>query len=192
MKEERIKYLLSRYYQGLSTEGEEMELRKFFSKESISGYGAEKELFAGYNGLAAIPEPSADFEESIIRSISKNDRETLPKQTGTGIWIKTMWINIAAMILAVIGTYIFITNYNKPVDTYDDPHIAYIESVKIYTTVSDKLKIGLSALEQIPKVNNVAAESIGQIDQSVSGIINSLNYIGNIGGDGHSKTLDTN
>ncbi len=192
MKEERIKYLLSRYYQGISTGGEEVELRKFFSRESIYGYEAEKELFAGYDDLALIPEPSEDFEDRIIRSIGHNNSKTSSKTAGTNIWIKTMWINIAAMALAIIGTYIFLTNYNKSIDTYDDPYIAYIESVKIYSAVSNKLNIGLSALEQIPKVNNVAAESIGQVDHSVSGIISSLNYIGNIGKESHSRTLDNN
>jgi hypothetical protein len=192
MKEKRIKYLLSRYYQGISTEGEEEELRKFFSSESINGYEAEKELFAGYDDLAVIPEPSEDFEEKIILSIDHNNSKTTSKANGTNIWIKTIWINIAAMALAIIGTYLFLANYNKPVDTYDDPYIAYIESVKIYSAVSDKLNIGLSALEQIPKVTKVAAESIGQVDHSVSNIMSSLDNIGSIGGESHSITFENN
>ena len=42
MKEERIKSLLYRYYKGISTEEEEVELRQFFLNETIAGFEAER------------------------------------------------------------------------------------------------------------------------------------------------------
>ena len=190
MKEERIKSLLYRYYKGISTEEEEVELRQFFLNETIAGFEAEKELFAGYNEISIVPEPSTDFENRIIRSIEQS--MTLSNDAGPSIWKKTMWLNIAAMALAIIGTYIFFINYNKSFDTYDDPHIAYVESVKIYTEVAEKLNIGISALEKIPKANNLAEVSLGYVEHSVSGIINSLNKIVDIGENSNTKTLDNN
>ena len=109
------------------------------------------------------------------------------KTVSPNIWTKTMWVNIAAMFIAVIGTYLFLINYNKPVDTFKDPAIAYAESVKIFTEVSEKLNIGISAIEEIPKANYIATKSIGHVDQSVSDIISSLDNIGNLG-----KTIGSN
>lgn len=176
MQEERIKYLINRYYQGLSTEGEETELRKFFSKNSLPGFEAERVIFSSMDEFASVPEPSVDFEKKIYQAIDESGQKSIkPKQSGEpNLWTKTMFINIAAVALTLIGTYIFFTNYEKPVNTYKDPQIAYNETVKIFNMVSDKLNTGLNSLEPLTKVNKVTSTSLSVVDNSVSVITGNL------------------
>ena len=55
MKPDDIEDLLTRYYEGVTSEAEEKELKRFFMEEEVSeDLLAEKELFLQ---LAACPEP---------------------------------------------------------------------------------------------------------------------------------------
>jgi len=70
MKKEELDSLLEKYYSGISTESEELTLRAYFSSESVTEeYVGEKLIFGYFSSEVKVPEPSADFESSIIRGV---------------------------------------------------------------------------------------------------------------------------
>ena len=60
MNEGELKKLLDKYYNGDSTDNEEMLLRDFFNNENVpGGYEAEKAIFSYFSSPVNIPEPIA-------------------------------------------------------------------------------------------------------------------------------------
>lgn len=185
MEDDRIKYLINRYYKGLSTEEEEFELKDLLSKDESSSYDSEKAIFGYYRSCENIPEPSIDFEQKIKAAVDKASGETLsvpatseeeakviPIETASDPLTKVLWINIAALFFVVIGTYMFFTNYHKePKDTFDDPMIAYVETMKILQEVSEQINKGAKPLAEIGKLNATAELSLNILTNS-SAILN--------------------
>ena len=74
MNSEEIKQLLEKYYEGATTSGEELLLKKFFNMDNVPpDLRSDQEIFRYYMQVAEIPEPSADFEKKIISAIDGED-----------------------------------------------------------------------------------------------------------------------
>ena len=112
MKVNEIERLLTRYYDGETSETEEKELKRFFTEEDIPAHLlAEKEIFMQ---LAAQPAPEIPegLESRLSRKIDQWDtgeRRTLKikKHTRT---LRLQWIgSIAAslLILLSVGLYLY-------------------------------------------------------------------------------------
>ncbi len=56
MKEEKLRQLLNKYYDGNTSPGEEKELKQYFSGNAIlPGYEAEKDIFRHYARSENVP-----------------------------------------------------------------------------------------------------------------------------------------
>ena len=190
MENERIKYLINKYYKGLSTEEEEFELKDLLALADSPEYDAEREILGYYDSCERIPDPSADFEKRIKAAITEEDSkqveptvvmkkvdvveieneeeaETITMDTPYNPWKKVIWANIAALFLVAVGSYLFFTNYKKePKDTFDDPQIAYNETMKILNEVSQKINKGAKPLTEIKKLNTTAQMGITALTNS--------------------------
>ena len=192
MENERIKYLINKYYKGLSTEEEELELKDLLALADSPEYDAEREILGYYDSCEKIPDPSADFEKKIKAAITEEDskkeeptvvmkkvevskdekeekgkEETITMDTPYNPWRKVIWANIAALFLVAVGSYLFFTNYKKePKDTFDDPQIAYNETMKILNEVSQKINKGAKPLTEIKKLNTTAQIGITALTNS--------------------------
>ncbi|MBP5473534.1 MAG: hypothetical protein J6X92_02090 [Bacteroidales bacterium] len=192
MEIERIKYLINKYYKGLSTEEEELELKDLLALADSPEYDAEREILGYYDSCEKIPDPSADFEKKIKAAITEEDskqeeptvvmkkvevskdekeekgkEETITMDTPYNPWRKVIWANIAALFLVAVGSYLFFTNYKKePKDTFDDPQIAYNETMKILNELSQKIKKGAKPLTEIKKLNTTAQMGITALTNS--------------------------
>ena len=182
MESERIKYLIDKYDKGLSTEEEELELKELLSLDDSQEYDAEKEILGYYDSCERIPDPSADFEKRIKMAVEestseepvvmkkvelKEEEETITMDTPYNPWRKVIWANIAALFLVAVGSYMFFTNYKKePKDTFDDPQIAYAETMKILNEVSQKINKGAKPLTEIKKLNSTAQMGITALTNS--------------------------
>jgi hypothetical protein len=161
MNEEELKRLIQRYYSGESTEEEEDSLRVFFRKNVVPrGYEAEKVIFGYYDDSEAIPEPSHDFEAQILAAIDASE-----KKTGIRRYMIPV-ISAAAGIMILFGAYFFFMGKTRTEDTYTDPHIAYLETVKILHDISTQLNRGTMTLEPVGKLNQVRNKSFVPINQS--------------------------
>lgn len=190
MENEKIKYLIDKYYKGLSTEEEELELKDLLSLDDSPEYDVEREILGYYDSCEKIPDPSADFEKRIKAAITEEDSkqeeptvvmkkvdvvereneeeaETITMDTPYNPWKKVIWVNIAALFLVAVGSYMFFTNYKKePKDTFDDPQIAYNETMKILNEVSQKINKGAKPLTEIKKLNTTAQMGITALTNS--------------------------
>jgi len=73
MNREELNRLLKKYYEGKTSEAEELILRKFFGEKNVpAGFEAEKEIFGFYSRLKKIPGPSHDLEKRIIAGVELN------------------------------------------------------------------------------------------------------------------------
>lgn len=161
MNEEELKRLIQRYYNGESTEDEEKSLRAFFRKNNIpGGYEAEKDIFGYYNDSEEIPEPSHDFEAQILAAIDASEKKSGARRIMISI------ISTAAGILILFGAYFFFTGKTRTEDTYTDPHIAYLETVRILHEVSAQLNHGAMTLEPVGKLNEIRKKSFMPINES--------------------------
>lgn len=147
MRKEEIDILLKRYYEGTSTDEEEKNLKAFFSGSGIpAGYDAEKAMFEYYYSSSLAP--SEGFEERIIASLDTiAKKETLLWKTGV-----LRFAGIAASVLILTASWFFF-NRDKQEDTFDDPEIAYAETMKILFDVSTRMNSGTAGLQPVSKIN---------------------------------------
>jgi hypothetical protein len=175
MKEEELKRLVEKYYNGESTEEEEKTLRDFFRKNNVpEGYEAEKEIFNYFNGPSDIPEPSVDFEARILAGIDASVKVTGTQKTRRNI-ISIM--SAAAGLILLAGSYFLFVKKSETTDTFRDPNIAYAETVKILRDVSFQLNHGVRVLEPVSKINKVKVKSIETMNKSTRVVERNLDYL---------------
>ncbi len=158
MKKEELSRLLEKYYSGRSSAEEEEVLRSFFNEaDTPEGFEAEKAIFGYYSASMEIPEPSDDFEVRILNGIDESVNRRSP--AGTRNLIRVV-LSTAAGLFILAGSYFFFTDRNEIQDTFNDPEIAYAETIKILLDVSSQLNRGTRGLEPIGKINEVKSKNI--------------------------------
>jgi len=175
MKEEKLKELLERYYNGDTSQSEEAELKKYFAgDETCEGYEAEREIFRHYSGSEIIPVPSVDFEERIIEALDDLENKHKNKSVRKRY---IMIMSAAAAILILIGSYFIFYHQTEPEDTFSDPQLAYAETMKILYEVSLKLNKGTEALKPMSRIYNATQTGINSVDKSAVIISKNLKRI---------------
>lgn len=176
MKEEDLKELIEKYYNGLSTDEDERALRAYFTlNDPPSGYETEKELFSFYMGSEEVPELSSDFESRIKNAIDTASEE---KRSAKFRSILVPLLSAAAGLLILAGSYFFLINRHETEDTYSDPQIAYAETVKILLEVSSQLNQGSRSLQPVGKINEMKIRSLESINKSTVIIEKNLKSLG--------------
>jgi hypothetical protein len=175
MKEELLKELLEKYYNGETSIEEELRLKEYFSgKDVLPGYEAEKEIFRLYSASGQIAAPDDELETRIKIAI---DHLEEPKMNRTPIIRRYTVMSIAAGLLILIASYFMLKHHSEPKDTFSDPRLAYAETMKILTEVSYKLNKGTSALEPVRKVARAAQSGLGSVSKSASVLTGNLKQI---------------
>jgi hypothetical protein len=158
MEYDKVKELLRRYYEGLTTEAEERQLRELLSDPVIlSRFPGEKHL--AYLS-ATVPEPSEGFYERLAdvtqRELNMSPRHRLLRHAAT--------VAAAAVILA--ASWMLLNQYGPQAvkDTYTDPAIAMAEVKSILTEVSRKMNTGMEELEPMRKITE-APEAVGEMSR---------------------------
>jgi hypothetical protein len=160
MNKEELNRLLEKFYNGESTEEEEDLLKSFFSEDRIpQGFDSEKALFSYYSSSVIIPEPSADFESRILKRIDESDSRQKSERNRTfALWI----MSTAAGFLILVASYFFFADKEGLEDTFNDPEIAYAETIKILMNVSAQLNKGTRSLEPVGIIKEVKSKEIGK------------------------------
>lgn len=168
MNSEEIKRLLEKYYEGETTSGEELLLKKFFSMDNVpQDLRSDQEIFRYYIQAVEIPEPSADFEKKIISAIDSEDKNS-GRFKRKRLYVTLSGIAAAMIILA--GSYFFFINRSEPRDTYSDPEVAYAETMKILYKVSARLNQGTKALGHLSDLQDETQRTMATISRSTSKI----------------------
>jgi len=164
MKEEELKRLIEKYYNGESTEEEESSLRDYFRKNNIpEGYEAEKVIFGYFDESTEVPEPSIDFEARILAGIDASESK---RRSRTMKKYLLPILSAAAGLLILGGSYFYFIVRAEPRDTFTDPEIAYAETIKILREVSSQMNRGTQVLEPVGKINKVTKKSFETINKS--------------------------
>lgn len=164
MKEQELKHLLEKYYNGDSTVSEEHLLREYFRKDNVpAGYEAEKVIFGYYSDSIDIPEPSADFETRMMAGVDSSMKIGRQRKMRR---LLMPYLSAAAGIIIMLGSYFFFLQKSEPMDTFSDPELAYAETVKILKEVSASLNHGVKALEPVGKINEMKEKSFAAINMS--------------------------
>jgi hypothetical protein len=175
MKEERLKELLEKYYNGETSEAEEAEMKEYFSGDRIiDSYDSEREIFRHYSLSEIIPLPSEGFRDRIVKAVDDLEKSR------RSIFTRRLYlyaISAAAAILLFVGSYFIFFNQRGPEDTFSDPKIAYAETMKILNEVSVKLNKGTLALRPISKIQYAAETGIKTVDRSAELISSNLQKI---------------
>ena len=172
MKIMEIDRLLEKYYNGQSSEKEELKLRRFFESENIpEGYETEKAIFRFFSENELVPQPSEEFENNLISAIDSVERNNSVQIYRSRLFI---YSGIAAGLLLLIGSYFFLIYKNEPKDTFSNPEIAYAETSKILYGVSSAFNHGTQQLVRVSKLENEATRGFETINKSAKIIDNNL------------------
>ena len=142
MRENNIREVLEKYWDGETSLEEERELRSYFASSQVA------EEFAPFIPLFAF------FDEEKHKEMSAHI--TLPREIKTGKVVNFKWlINIAASIVIFISIFFINKNLNRDRvdqyaynDTYQTPEEAYLEVKQALLFVSAKMNKGVSTVSQ--------------------------------------------
>jgi len=176
MEENKLKELLDKYYDGVTSPEEELELKTYFSGNNVlPGYEAEKEIFSYYSGMEKIIVPFADFEMRIIKSV--DDLERIKLINNKRKRYITLF-SVAATILIMIGSWFFLLREREPADTFSDPTLAYAETMRILNNVSVNLNRGTEALKPVFNLTGTVGRGMRSVDRSLSAFSDGLRKAG--------------
>jgi hypothetical protein len=173
MEQEKIQKLLSKFYEGTSSEEEEAQLREYLSDPSVSSLFPEAEYFMTCR--CAVPEPSEGFLDK-LEEVTRTERKMSPR--GRALRYS---MTIAAGAALLLGSY-FLFDYLRPQpmkDTFSDPVIAMAEVRNILTVVSKNMNTGTEALGSI-RAMSIAPGAIGEfgrINKEVENNLGRLRYL---------------
>lgn len=174
MEQERIRELLSKYYDGETSEEEELILREYLDSDA-----APASLAGEFGYLAAqpeqVPEPSEGFQAMLDEITRKEIRPASPRTR----WIRLAGIGAAA---AIIAAAVLIFNPAKRAqsrDTFSDPALAMAEVKNILLTVSERMNTGTAQLEQMGEIASRPEElnSLTTINGIVGRNLSRLRYL---------------
>lgn len=173
MNVNRINELLERYYDALTTEAEEQELKRFFDNNEVPVHlQAEKEMFLQMQAMADAAVPQG-LEECISRNIDawETEEQSKPMIHRKERILSLKWIgSIAASLLALvsIGWYMYEPQSTRK-DTCATPEEAYVHAQKALAMFSTALNKGISGMETAyattEKVERTIQEQFNKINE---------------------------
>ena len=164
MNTERINELLERYYEALTTEAEEEELRRFFTEGEVPArLMGEKELFlqlqAAASGEVAVPEGLEERMETAIDGWAT--QEETERKRHSRIY-RLRWMGgIAASIVVLLA---FGWNLYEPArrDTCATPEEAYAEAHEALMQFAWALDKGTQQIAMVQSTTEKIEESISE------------------------------
>ena len=166
MDSNRIDLLLERYWNCVSTQEEEAELKEYFNSNAIIPPHLEHAapLFKYFKQEADIKLSDPNFDEKLFDAVIQNDK---PRGTVRKLELSFQnYMKVAAAVVLVIATsFIFrmeIWQGDKPAlllveDTYKNPEEAYAETKKALMLIASKMSHGKREVEKISILSKAEA-----------------------------------
>lgn len=163
MNTERINKLLERYYEALTTEAEEEELRRFFAEGEVPAHlMGEKELFLQLQEVSAEVSAPEGLEERLATAIdSWAAQEETERKRHSRIY-RLRWMGgIAASIVVLLA---FGWNLYEPArrDTCATPEEAYAEAHEALMQFALALDKGTQQIAMVQSTTEKIEESISE------------------------------
>ena len=179
-KLKKIRNLLDRFYEGITSKSEERELEEFFLKEEKlpEEFLADRDLFRSMVDLKEPVDVPSNLKEKLIDRL---DTEARSESRTRRIGIYSL-SGLAAGLLVLLSVYLGIIrdSHDQSIQQYaiEDPEIAYVETKRAFEYISSKWNKGTSELENLQQVNK-GMESVSTIRKFSSGS-RELNLLGNL------------
>lgn len=168
INEDKIKQLLTAFYNGDTTSEEEILLLRFFNSENVGEkWHIDRDMFNVLYDPSKIPLPKK-ISERLENVIDKHIAETALQENRSPLKIKKIFIGItgiAATILLCIGLFFISDKHPQShiiADTYTNPEEAAVAAEKALMLVSTKLNKGLSPLEKAKESVNKTNELLNE------------------------------
>ncbi|MCB9016905.1 MAG: hypothetical protein H6541_14040 [Lentimicrobiaceae bacterium] len=170
---QRIEELLNKYLDGESTLEEEGLLKEYFSRPDVAEeHLIFKAMFSHFTEAGADTTPSFDVAKELNALIEHKWRdETENRNRRIFKWLGS----VAAVLVLVLGLFQLIDKPEVKVkDTFDNPHLAYLETKKALLKVSRAMNSSSSKLKYLSKVDESFdhLHRITEIDKVVNSVKN--------------------
>ncbi len=145
MELNKIEKLLDHYFEGATSSAEENELRNYFSSTNVAPHLEQYKPLFDYISDAK----KQQFQKEISQFPKYRDKKR-----------SLAWLSIAASVVVLLGTgtyfYWNTTNskQNQDLGTYDDPEIAFRETQKALTLLSNQVNVGIESVHYIEEYQN--------------------------------------
>lgn len=151
METKRTQILLQKYYDGISTPEEELDLLEYFSENEVpEEWKSAKEQLLGFHDIRdeeiSIPE---DLQQSIIKNLEPLQIDKKVKRLNTRPIYSV--ISVAASIVLIASALLFM-NRQPDLGSFDDPDIAYAETKEALNMVSKYFNQGTEKLTNLGKM----------------------------------------
>lgn len=168
MRVNEIEKLLTRYYNGETTEAEEQELKRFFAEEEVPAHlWTEQQIF---RQLDATTEPavpahlSRKLEGWIDQWETQERREQKLKRHTRRLHLQ--WIgSIAASVILLFSVGIYLHQQHAPLtpqDTCATPEEAYAQAQKALIKLSVSLNKGIDKMESMQETTEKIQENVNE------------------------------
>lgn len=155
----QIKQLITRYYDGQTSEAEEQWLHDYFCSPDVADELKEEQDFFRQSGRA-VPVPDG-LEDRLSRQIDRWDKVEKSTVRHTHI-VGLRWIaGIAASFLILLSAGLYLSQRHAerdvaqqqnsiymPEETYDNPKDAYAETQRALTKFSETLNKGIGEVNK--------------------------------------------
>ncbi len=146
-REITIKKLLDKYLEGETTVKEEQILSDYFNSNDVKPeWAAYKSMFSFFQ-VTKEEQPTKTFSPK-VRPLWKS------------------WHNIAAILMLALATTLFFKsqqNANQNLGTFEDPEVAFQETVKVFDMIGDKLNTGKKEMQHLNTLESTTTKYINLI-----------------------------
>lgn len=172
-----LKKLLEKYYEGLTSLEEEEELYNILQHKDLPDeFHEDRLMMEGLHG--DIPEPSPDLDARILASIDESEKE---RSINSAKYRLYAIVSVAASILIILSFWFVLADNDRLKDTFDDPQLAYNETVRVLNLFSENLNAGMARMEDLSLISD-ARDKLELIPESrnvVTRELEALKYIEN-------------
>lgn len=139
MELDKLEILLEKYFEGATSIAEENKLRDYFSSSNVAQHLEQYKPLFGYF--------SASKQQTFIQEVPLISKKRAKKRTRT-------WLSIAASVTVLLGagTFTYFNYDNTPpqdLGTYDDPEVAFRETQKALSLLSQNVNVGMESVQYI-------------------------------------------
>ncbi len=148
MNSQKIEKLVEKYFDGETSSQDELLLKKFFLQDNIPRHLRSLKSYFNYLGEEVEAMPlNEDFDNKFFETIKENENSSRRFSRRITLYIAS---GVAACILILIGLF---TKFDRIVDTYNDPEVAYQEVKNALVYFSAKFNSGIEDMDQVAKLD---------------------------------------
>ena len=142
MEWDKIEIIIEKYFRGETSIDEENELRNYFSSSDVAQHLEQYKPIFGYFSLAK--------EQKLTQDIP------LQSKKRNVAWL----LSIAASVVVLLGIGLYgyfnydIANQNQKLGTYDDPEVAFRETQRALSMLSNHINTGIGSVQYIQEYDD--------------------------------------